>query len=54
MRASGFQRASEVWRRRYGEVAADASERARQMRFLASRGFSGDVIRRIVAGRDEA
>jgi len=29
-------------------VATDAQERARQMRFLAARGFSGDVVRRVV------
>ncbi|MBF9267222.1 RecX family transcriptional regulator, partial [Acidovorax cattleyae] len=29
-------------------------ERARQMRFLAARGFPGDVVRRVVGGRMEA
>jgi regulatory protein len=43
-------RAQEVWRRRFGEIAADASSRAKQMRFLAGRGFDGDVIRRVVRG----
>jgi len=28
----------------------DAAQRARQMRFLASRGFAGDTIRRVVSG----
>jgi SOS response regulatory protein OraA/RecX len=33
--------------RRYGEVLPrDAGERQRQARFLASRGFAGDLIRR--------
>lgn len=41
-----LDRAREVWRRRFGEPAADASGRARQMRFMAGRGFTGDVIRR--------
>jgi regulatory protein len=46
-------RARAVWRRRYGEPAADPAERARQARFLAGRGFSGDIIRRVVGGLDE-
>lgn len=28
----------------------DAAERARQMRFLMSRGFSGETIRRVLRG----
>jgi len=48
-----LQRARAVWRRKFGTPPADAAERARQMRFLAQRGFSGEVIRRIVGGRDQ-
>ena len=32
------------------ERAAAASERGKQVRYLASRGFSGDTIRRVLAG----
>jgi regulatory protein len=47
--ASELQRALAVWQRKYGSSpAADAPARARQMRFLASRGFSAEVIRRVV------
>ena len=49
-RATEYERALEVWRRRFGEPAADAAERAKQMRFLAGRGFEGDVIQRVVRG----
>ena len=52
-RGTELERARELWRRRFGTVAADAAERARQMRFLAGRGFEGDVIRRVVRGLDE-
>ncbi len=45
-------RALEVWRRKFGAPATDPRERAKQMRFLAARGFSGDVIRRVVQGAD--
>lgn len=48
LRATEQERAQAVWRQRFGSVAADAQERARQMRFLAARGFSGDVVRRVV------
>ena len=38
-------RAREVWRKRFGQPPADASERAKQMRFLQQRGFSHAAIR---------
>ncbi len=53
-RSTELARALEVWRRRFGSPPADAAERARQMRFLAGRGFEGDVIRRVVRGTDDA
>lgn len=43
-------RAREVWRRRFGEPAADPQERAKQLRFLMARGFSGDVVHRVIRG----
>ncbi len=52
-RGTELARAREVWRRRFGSPPADAQERAKQMRFLAGRGFDGDVIRRVVQGADE-
>lgn len=53
-RATELERAREVWRRRFGAPASDAAGRAKQMRFLAGRGFDGDVIRRVVqAAADE-
>lgn len=51
LHATEHERAQAVWARKFGQVAADASERARQMRFLAARGFSAEVVRRIVLGR---
>jgi regulatory protein len=50
LRASEVERARRVWLLKYGQPAVDAAGRARQMRFLAGRGFSADVIRRVVAG----
>ena len=45
---SEFDRAQDLWRRKYGGPAEDAAARLRQMRFLAGRGFSIDVVRRVV------
>ena len=42
-------RARRVWNAKFGCPAADDSARVRQMRFLAGRGFSADVIRRVVS-----
>ena len=42
-----------VWRKKFGEPPRDAAERARQMRFLAGRGFPPDVVGRVVGGGEE-
>lgn len=49
LRQSELERGREVWRKKYGAPAEDAAGRLRQMRFLAGRGFSMDVVRRIVS-----
>jgi regulatory protein len=51
LKASELERAREVWQRKFGEPATDAPAAAKQMRFLAARGFGGDVIRRVVSGK---
>lgn len=48
--ASELPRAREVWQRRFGELPTDAQARGKQTRFLMSRGFSLDVIRKVLAG----
>ena len=47
------ERAQEVWRRKFGAAPAYAKEAVRQMRFLATRGFTTDVIRRVVGGKTD-
>ena len=42
-------RAQEVWRKKFGTTATNSNERAKQARFLAGRGFSGEAIARVVA-----
>ncbi|WP_312307373.1 recombination regulator RecX [Pulveribacter sp.] len=50
---SELERARAVWRQRFGAAAETPAERARQMRFLAARGFAADVVRRVVRGAGE-
>lgn len=47
-RATEYERARDLWQRRFGQAPANARECARQMRFLAGRGFDGEIIRRLV------
>jgi regulatory protein len=49
LQSSEFERAREVWRRRFGAPPADARERAKQGRFLLARGFSAEAVRRVLA-----
>lgn len=53
LRVTEVERAREVWRRRFGAPAPDPAGRVKQMRFLAARGFSGEVIRRVIGGDDD-
>src|SRR6185312_3540794 len=48
LQATEFERAREVWRRRFAAPAQDANERARQARFLLARGFSGAVVAKVL------
>lgn len=50
LRDTELARAREVWRRRFDAPPADLAERVKQARFLHSRGFDGDVVRRVLAG----
>lgn len=55
LRSTEEQRARDLWKRRFGREATDAAERAKQMRFLAQRGFSASVVMKVVrsAGKDD-
>jgi len=48
LRSTEAERAQEVWRRKFGQPAGTLNERAKQLRFMASRGFAAEVVRRVV------
>ena len=39
-----------VWQKKFGEKSVSMSERAKQARFLGGRGFSADVVRKVLGG----
>ncbi|MDO8310814.1 MAG: recombination regulator RecX [Sideroxyarcus sp.] len=55
LKESELDAAREVWQRKFGTAPQDAKEKARQMRFMQSRGFSLEVISKLLksAGLDE-
>lgn len=53
LRATEYDRALEVWKKRFSAKPEDRAAYAKQARFLASRGFAHDVIRRILGEGDE-
>jgi regulatory protein len=53
LKDSELDRAREVWRKKFGTAPQDAQERSKQVRFLITRGFAAEVVRRVVQGADE-
>lgn len=53
LKDSELETAKAVWEKKFGAPPADAKEKARQIRFLASRGFSQDVIWKVLRQDDE-
>ena len=65
LKGTELDEARAVWRKRFGKTSTDpqastdprastnARERARQARFLQGRGFSAEVIRRVVGSEPE-
>lgn len=52
-RATEVERAREAWKKRFREPGKTREEKAKQMRFLQSRGFSFAAIRAAVDGADD-
>lgn len=45
-RDSEIERAREVWKKKFGAPPVDAAEKARQIRFMLSRGFAQEIIQK--------
>ncbi|MCD8340162.1 MAG: recombination regulator RecX, partial [Burkholderiales bacterium] len=45
-----YDRAKALWERQFGAPSADRKERDRQIRYLASRGFSFSTISQVIKG----
>jgi len=54
LKANELEQARAIWTRKFRAPPADADEKAKQIRFLQSRGFSFDVIKRVIAQTDAA
>ena len=48
LRDTELQRARDLWCKRFGAPPADIKEKAKQLRFMASRGFSSAVVLRVL------
>ena len=56
LKATELNRAREVWRKKFDsktDAGNSPADKAKQMRFLAARGFGADAIRRVVSGRQD-
>ncbi len=51
LKETEFQRAHDLWSRKYGQKAQDQKEQARQYRFLVSKGFSPEVASKVIGGQ---
>lgn len=50
LKVSELDQARLLWARKFGAPGENAAEKARQMRYLQSRGFSFDTIKKVVRG----
>lgn len=48
LKDSELETARDVWQRKFGTLPHDAKEKAKQMRFMQSRGFGFDVIFKVL------
>ena len=52
LKESELEAARSVWQRKFGALPQDAREKARQARFLQSRGFAPEVIFKVLRSPD--
>jgi regulatory protein len=48
-----FERAKELFERKFGGIAEDQKMRARQYRFLVSKGFNPEIVAKVIGGRQK-
>ena len=53
LKDSELERARAIWSRKFHNPPADASEKSKHVRFLQSRGFSYDTIKRVIRGSED-
>ncbi len=53
LKQTELRRAHALWSKRFAAPPVNLAERAKQSRFLAARGFSGDTIRQVLGGNVE-
>lgn len=53
LKQTEYARALAVWRSKFGTPPVDLKEKAKQIRFMAGRGFDFDVINRIIKNTDD-
>ena len=53
LKSTEVERARAVWRKKFGSAPENAAERGKQMRFLMSRGFGSEALRKVISGADD-
>ena len=53
LKETELETARTVWRKKFGAMPINAKERAKQIRFLMSRGFTPEIIRQVLQSQDE-
>ncbi|MDP2827410.1 MAG: recombination regulator RecX [Sulfuricellaceae bacterium] len=53
LRASELETARSVWMKKFGAAPTDLKEKARQVRFMASRGFGQSVIWKVIGQQED-
>jgi regulatory protein len=48
-----FERAKELFDRKFGDITQDQKIRARQYRFLVSKGFNPEIVAKVIGGRQK-
>ncbi len=52
LKESEYDRARALWTRKFGQIPTEQKERARQYRFLISKGFSPELVAKVIGGRE--